>query len=276
MTSAARALLRRTVAAWNMDESRVIHSVVGSSRGTLFEVGAHTGDDTFMAFVSDGWDVHAFEPDATNREALKARVGDRANVTVVPKAVSDRPGIMTLYTSEESTGISSLAPFTDGHTPSVEVEVTTLSDYVASTGVAKIDYLKVDVEGYERFVLEGLPWATHRPGVILLEFEDGKTKPLGYGWSDLADDLTSRGYEVLVSEWRPIVRYGTLHRWHRLADYPCQLRDPQAWGNLIAVDSERADAIRKATQGAARKARVIATVAQVRQHLSGRASAHAR
>ena len=71
--------------------------------------------------------------------------------------------------------------------------------------------MKIDVEGFERNVLDGYDWAV-RPDLIVLEFEDSKTVPLGYSWKDLADGLIDRGYQVLVSEWFPIERYGGSHR----------------------------------------------------------------
>lgn len=217
-------------------------------KGVLLEIGAHNGDGTFMSYVDAGWEVHAFEPDPNNRAELLRKTVGLPNVTVIPKAVADKPGMMTLYTSSESTGISSLAAFTEGHAPSEEVEVITIRDYVAAGGPARVDFLKMDVEGYERFVMAGYPWDTHRPRAVLLEFEDRKTVPLGYSWSDLAQDLKGRGYDVLVSEWHPIERYGVAHTWRRFAEFPTELLDDDAWGNLIAVEPADMPKLRRASR----------------------------
>ena len=111
-----------------------------------------------------------------------------------------------------------------------------MRDYLAEHGVETVDFLKIDVEGFERHVLDGYDWLI-KPEVIVLEFEDSKTVPLGYTWRDLADTLVARDYQVLVSEWFPGQRYGGSHRWRRFARYPTELEDPSAWGNLIAARS---------------------------------------
>ena len=84
------------------------------------------------------------------------------------------------------------------------------------------------------FVLKGLDWVRIKPDIVVCEFEDQKTNNLGYNFHDMATFLKDRGYEVLVSEWHPILRYGIAHDWRRLARYPCKLANPEAWGNLIA------------------------------------------
>lgn len=217
----------------------------------MLDIGAHYGS-SLAPFADDGWSVHAFEPDPANRAELEAAFGDRPNVTIIPMAVSDEAGDMMLFTSELSTGISSLAPFTDTHRPGSRVPVITMKDYLADAGISSVDFMKIDVEGYERNVLDGYDW-TIKPRMIVLEFEDSKTLPLGYSWKDLAGDLLERGYEILVSEWFPVEQYGSAHRWRRLERYPTDLADANAWGNLIAATS--VEQLMPAAQRAIRRAR---------------------
>ena len=215
-----------------LDESLIVFDALGQRRGLMLDVGAHHGN-SLTPFAAAGWHVHAFEPDSANRAYLVRHHGDSPHVVIVPCAVSDEPGKMTLYTSAESTGVSSLVPFTSGHQPAEEVEVITLADYLGQLQAPRVDFLKIDVEGYEQHVLDGYDWAI-KPRAIVLEFEDRKTVPLGYNWRDLADRLHGLGYMVMVSEWYPPVRYGVEHRWRRFATYPCDLADSHATGNLIA------------------------------------------
>jgi FkbM family methyltransferase len=199
----------------------------------MLDVGAHHGA-SLAPFADDGWEIHAFEPDPANRAQLQSAFGSRPNVTIVPAAVSDEAGEMTLYTSEVSTGVSSLAAFTGDHRPTCRVPVITTAQYLAEAAITAVDFMKIDVEGFERNVLDGHDWAV-KPEMIVLEFEDAKTVALGYTWNDLAGELVTRGYEVLVSEWFPVQRYGGPHRWRRLARYPTDLASAGAWGNLIAA-----------------------------------------
>jgi FkbM family methyltransferase len=214
-----------------VDETGIAFRLLNSDGHVMLDVGAHHGW-SLAPFAEHGWEVHAFEPDPDNRAALSDKYGGTDNVTIVPAAVSDQVGSLTLYTSEESNGISSLAPFTKGHEATTRVDVITLGDYMTEHDIRHVDFLKVDVEGFERNVLAGYDWAVD-PRVIELEFEDAKTVPLGYKWQDLADDLVARGYAVIVSEWHPIVQYGSSQRWRRFASYPTTLVDQTAWGNLL-------------------------------------------
>jgi len=235
----AQTFVRRRMAMWlgpaQVDESYIAHAALGRRRGIMLDVGAHHGA-SLAPFADDGWSIHAFEPDPANRAALESAFGGRRNITVIPAAVSDKAGEMPLYTNELSTGISSLTPFTAGHRSAMSVPVITLRDYLADAGITAVDFMKIDVEGFERNVLSGYDWNI-KPEMIVLEFEDSKTAPLGYSWKDLADDLLDRDYEIMVSEWFPVERYGGIHQWRRLERYPTDLADADGWGNLIAATS---------------------------------------
>jgi FkbM family methyltransferase len=202
--------------------------------GVMIDVGAMHGG-TLSPFCRRGWRVFAFEPDPTNRKDLETRFGHNPNLTIDDRAVTDRVAEnLPFYSSAESPGISSLHPFHKSHVETGMVSTTTIADFVRDKDLHHIDYLKIDAEGYDLPVLKGVPWHSIKPNVIMCEFEDRKTRSLGYTWHDMARHLTERGYKVLVSEWHPVIRYGIKHDWRRLVPYPCELDDPNATGNLIA------------------------------------------
>ena len=216
-------------------ETSLVYELLRGRRGVLVDVGAHEGG-SLSSFADDGWTVLAFEPDPHNRKKLHERFGAAANVAIDPRAVADHAATgVSFYRSEQSTGISTLSPFHDSHRASGVVDVTTLSLACRDRQLTSIDVLKIDTEGYDLAVLRGVPWEQVTPRVILCEFEDHKTVPLGYTFHDLARFLQDRGYRVVVSEWYPVVRYGGAHAWRRFAVYPCELADPRGWGNLIAT-----------------------------------------
>jgi len=253
---AARRVIRRILRYARTEESALVHRLLrGAAAGVMLDVGAHHGG-TLLPFARDGWTVHAFEPDPDNRIELERVTCNFDNVIVVPSAVSDSSGEVTLYASDESTGISSLAAFTEGHRPRAVVDVTTLTDYVEEALLADVTFLKIDVEGFEKAVLNGFPWGRLHPDVVLLEFEDAKTEPLGHTWRDLADFLVAQDYSVLVSEWYPIVAYGSTHRWRGFQRYPADLVDPRAWGNLIAVRRDLYPALARIARRHARRVAV--------------------
>lgn len=220
-----------------VDEVAIVRQALQIDRrpGIMIDVGGHFGG-TALPFCKAGWRVVAFEPDSSNRAKLVEAIGGFANATIDERALSnEEKDAVTFYKSDQSTGISGLSAFHETHVAAATVSMTTLSKALVQHNVDKVDFLKIDTEGFDKFVLEGFPWDRMKPRVIVCEFEDFKTRPLGYDFRDFATYLTSKGYSVLVSEWQPIVRYGVAHTWADFKAWPCALDSPKGWGNFIAT-----------------------------------------
>lgn len=204
----------------------------------LFDVGAHFGSFS-KPFAEKNWKIHAFEPDPANRVKLEAWAHKFPGLMINSNAVADKPARgAKFFKSDESTGISSLSAFTEGHFEGPPVDIVTLEDYCLVHSIEDIDLLKIDTEGHDLFVLKGFPWEKIRPKVVMTEFENKKTIPLGYRYEDMAQYLLAQGYSVFVSEWKPIVRYGIQHDWNRCFMYPGPLETENAWGNFIALRND--------------------------------------
>jgi FkbM family methyltransferase len=234
----------------HLDETDIIAELFSTTElrrtGCMIDVGAHFGT-SLAPFLDMGWKIFAFEPDESNRAKLIHRLSTHVNkhlVSLDSRCVSNtsRKGV-PFFTSEQSTGISGLSAFHATHRESQAVNTTTLADFFANSDLPEIDFLKVDTEGHDLFVLQGFPWERGKPVVIECEFEDSKTVPLGYSFHDLSRFLFEKGYTVYVSEWHPVVRYGIRHDWRQLKRYPCELAEHAGWGNLLAfrnpIDEEQ-------------------------------------
>lgn len=248
-----------------VDETEVVARLLASRRGNnhlMLDVGAHIGTSA-QYFDALGWTIHCFEPDPNNRAQLTARFGKTPNVSIDPRAVSDKPAKgLQFFTSAESTGISGLHAFRDTHAVTTKVDATTVGEIVKDRNIRKVDFLKIDVEGFDLNVLKGVPWDVLKPDVVECEFEDSKTIKLGHDWHTIASYLRDRGYSVYVSEWHPIVRYGVAHDWRRVVPVTdCQM-PPDAWGNLLAFQKDPGYDTIKAAFEALLKFRSPAKVAQ--------------
>jgi len=206
----------------------------GHGPGVMLDVGAHGGGSAKMYLDSD-WVVYAFEPDPVNRAGLAVLAGLYPKLHVDARAVSDKIAHgVPFFTSSASSGISSLSPFHASHRETSHVDTVSLSNYCVEHGIDHVDFLKIDTEGYDLFVLKGCPWEIFKPAVVLCEFGDDKTVPLGYTFRDIARYLTGLGYEILVSDWCPITEYGKIHEWRDFRLYPCELGSTDDWGNMLA------------------------------------------
>lgn len=211
-----------------LEESLIVKGIFNKlgKTGLMIDVGACHGA-TSLPFLKDGWNVYAFEPDSENRKTLINNLSPytKKRVQIDDRAVSNKiSDSVILYKSKESAGISGLSNFNTLHYPGEKINVTTLSKVIDYNKWGRIDFLKIDCEGFDKFVLEGLPWETHKPTVIVTEFENRKTLRLGYKFEDLADYLLGKGYFLIVSEWEPVVTYGQKHVWKCFKKYPCSLQ----------------------------------------------------
>jgi len=81
----------------------------------------------------------------------------------------------------------------DGGT-GIDVQVNTLDSILHD--VKQINLLKIDVEGYEKFVLEGALQTMQRTGVILFESWDKHFQGFGYSVADVVHLLQQNGFRV--------------------------------------------------------------------------------
>lgn len=209
-----------------------------SGRLVAVDVGAHVGHVTRRARAL-GFQVVAFEPNPKMAQKFQSAHGEDEGVLLSRAALSSgAEEVRAFYTSKVSTGISTLEPFHESHLESNRVFTTSLRTFLPKWGIDDIDVLKVDTEGFDLFVLQGHDWEKIKPRVVVCEFENAKTEPLGYGSEDLAQFLVNRGYSVFVSEWFPITAYGGNHLWRTLYPYGSRAMTDSSWGNFIAFHGE--------------------------------------
>lgn len=118
-----------------------------------FDVGANYGEKT-LALLAAGARVVAFEPQPDCHAELLSRCGSSPRLTVLQKAVGATNGKAKLYVREKR-GTSGLVQQWEGRVEGeITVDVTTLQDAIAAHGKPK--FVKIDVEGFELQVLQGL------------------------------------------------------------------------------------------------------------------------
>ena len=224
-----------------IDECELIAQLQKKKTGpenVMIDVGAHFGESA-KYFLGLNWRVICFEPDQANRKVLESEHGSKPNLTIDTRALGETvEKAKPLFVSGVSSGISGLHDFHESHVQSGTVDVTTLSEIVEQYGLDRLDFLKIDVEGFDFQVLKGHCWDRIYPEVIVCEVEDSKTIPLGYTWQDVVAFLEGKGYTIYISEWHPVVRYGVPHDWCQIIRHPEPRLFPGEWGNIIAFKDD--------------------------------------
>jgi FkbM family methyltransferase len=174
----------------------------------LVDVGANDGYYTLFAArrVGAGGRVVSFEPSSRERGHLERNLARNGlgNVTVVSSALGAAAGVADLHLAHGAhTGHNTLGSFAhDDVVPSSVERVTleTLDAVVVRLGLARVDFIKIDVEGGEANVIAGARavLSSKRP-VLMLEMNDGALRAQGSSETSLLATLRGElGYEILV------------------------------------------------------------------------------
>jgi FkbM family methyltransferase len=176
---------------------------------TAFDVGANIGLYTllFAKCAGPAGRVHAFEPEPRNFRRLQINLALNGceNVTANPLAVAANSGPVTLHVYPAAfhawhslTRAAMPDPDRPGETISPEreaqVQAASLDDYCAARSIARIDYLKIDVEGAEVGVLAGARGLLEREAVGLIQFE--ALPGAGAGPSEVFALLREHGFHI--------------------------------------------------------------------------------
>ena len=186
---------------WERAETATIRSLLRPG-DTFIDVGANFGWYTVIASAAVGKEgrVIAFEPAPAALELLRLNVQANGceNVTVEPKALSDRRGSLLLHLHESNKGSHSILPSKERQ-DTVTVEAVSLDDYLKGYP-GEIAVVKIDTEGAEGFILDGMRDTLNRhPRMsVILEFTPASLRQAGYEPGALLHRFYSSGYELFV------------------------------------------------------------------------------
>ena len=147
-------------------------SAAKSGEFVFLDVGAHVGNHSlFMSQYATH--IHAFEPNPLARESLNSKIynNDIKNITVHPIGLSNENNKLPFYISQNDNIAE--ASFRQDHDKNNQyyndLEVKIGDEIIFQRQIEKVDLIKIDVEGYERQVIEGLNKTIEkdRPTIIL-------------------------------------------------------------------------------------------------------------
>jgi FkbM family methyltransferase len=175
---------------------------------TVCDIGAHVGHYTLLAarLVGPRGHVYAFEPEPENYALLKRNVelNGYGNVTCVPKAVSNRSGVLEFYVSRQGNDRHSLieTPSAQAHASKQEVAAITLDEFAASMGWPRIDVIKMDIEGAEPLAIAGMSELLRRSEQLslVIEFAPDILRAGGADPAGFLNTLRSLGFTIAPVE----------------------------------------------------------------------------
>jgi len=156
----------------------------------VFDVGANEGNYLASWIGYKNVQLHAFEPGKDAFQTLKSRFGKYATLNL--KAVGSSNALLSFYAEKTDSRMNSLLSRTHAKhiwEETEKVECITLNTYCQEKDIHHIDFLKIDVEGYELEVLKGA--SDLLSSINWIQFE--------FGGAHLENKVTFRDFYTLLS-----------------------------------------------------------------------------
>ncbi|MDE3212277.1 MAG: FkbM family methyltransferase [Bacteroidota bacterium] len=187
----------------------------------IIDAGANIGLYSILGsrIVGEKGKVYSFEPSGANFDILKKNIqlNKCNNIVPVNMGLGDKTGeILELFQEEGSgdaekyvfrssineTAVS--APDSKVMHVSEKISLETLDNFRSKMNLSKIDFLKIDVEGFEYFLLKGAENALkENPGMIILfECASHLAERAGVTKAEVLQFLEGLGFEIFY--WNAI------------------------------------------------------------------------
>ncbi len=168
----------------------------------FFDIGANIGLFSLTAskIIGESGKIFSFEPTPVTFQRLQENIklNNLVMITALNVGLSHENSMLKLNISES--GYDAWNSFATSEDEMFQktalVGVTTLDAIVQEYGLEKIDLIKIDVEGWEKFVLQGGEgYFVENSPVVMVEFTEANTFAAGYYVQELYDLLTAWGYK---------------------------------------------------------------------------------
>lgn len=249
-----RAVFMRTLPserAWRFSRSLILPG------DTVIDAGAHIGLWLMGAArrLGSGGAVHAFEPIPENYHRLhdNLTLNGLSLVRCQNIALADTWGTTCMYAASHGNSAGASMAWREGVDRQTTISVTTLDRYCDEKQIARVHFLKVDVEGAELMLFRGAERLLTRSEAPAIMFEVGEelASPLGSSSSQVKELLEGYGYRIFEYTRRHLVPIPTnwrhdgddlfafkphhFHRFEFLADLVQEPRSPR-----LASEKKRA------------------------------------
>jgi FkbM family methyltransferase len=163
------------------------------------DVGANLGLFTLNLIAAEFQPLHAFEPDPMTFEHFYAnsRRNGITGVTLNCMAVGEHVGVATFHRGGGS-ATHHIASHSDSSAGSINVATMSLDRYIEDHKIESIGLLKIDVEGYEPWVLRGARKSllSGKIHAILIEICPANLNQAGVTVEILTQELQHAGFTL--------------------------------------------------------------------------------
>jgi FkbM family methyltransferase len=170
----------------------------------ILDMGGNIGQTAMMMAKTAGEQckVYSFEPfpDTYSKFVanLKLNPSLEKRVVITHCALGDTPSMLQMYKDcESNSGSNRIVTSKAVEKEMVQVPVSTIDIFAKENNLTKIDFIKIDVEGFEMNVLKGaaITLQSLKPQ-LFIELNDGSLKEQGSSAEELLSFLKAIGYKI--------------------------------------------------------------------------------
>ncbi len=193
----------------------------------FYDVGSNIG--LYTLFLSNKCKIYSFEPNYDLASRLIYALQNLNNVKIFNIALSDNDGEILFHLLNENSSLSSLRKI--NKSTIIKVKSLKIDSVISQFDILYPTILKIDVEGYEYFVLKGFSRLNDLKPLVIFEWSESFGKELNILFSDLLSVFTD-DWKIFRFETTGLLRENEIVR-------------PMTTNNLLAVhkDDKRYDLI---------------------------------
>lgn len=149
----------------------------------MFDVGANIGlMSLYASSILPSGMIYSFEPvpETFNKLVFNIELNNKTNIQAFNFALGAKEEEKNIYVNAAHLGMSTFVPSGQPETTAQIVKLLTIDNFIKTRGL-KVDFIKIDVEGWEVEVLKGASDLLKKQDApaIMLEYCKGRTMPPG-------------------------------------------------------------------------------------------------
>lgn len=197
--------------------------------GVIFDIGAHIGDwSNFLIeeYKDISYKLYMFEPSLVTFMQLKGNIIQSSNTFLYPIGFGDKKENLQIYYDDETQGNASILMKNTKF--SEEIQIETIDGFCKENNIDRIDFLKMDVQGYEYNILLGAKEMLSRGKIKYIQFEFDEPNIENRVFFKDFWELLHGEYDIYHSLYNGLVKIEKYH--YELENFSCM--------NYLAVKND--------------------------------------
>jgi len=192
-------------------EMLVFNSLIKND-SVVFDVGAR---DSFLPKMNSESQFHLFEPIMRSYQKLISEYGTNKNVKIVNNCLSDKIESVNIFLYTECINPRQGQP--NESMGSEQIHCISLESYMENNNMKSIDFLKIDVEGYEFNVIKGLGQYIENVKYIMFEYGVGTYFANNVKLSDLISLLNNFEFFIVQNSGLIKINFNNKSEYERIS-----------------------------------------------------------